>query len=349
MGRGGAMTLGGTERLTLGRLERVDPRQAWASEPRDFTPWLASPENIALLGEAIGIELEVVSTERGVGPYRADILCKDTVSGHLVLVENQLEATDHVHMGQLMTYAAGLDAVTIVWVARRFTDEHRAALDWLNRITDPAVNFFGLEIELWRIGSSPVAPKFNVVSQPNDWRKTVKESVAAGQEGQASERQQLHREFWTQFREYMQQRGSRIRIGTPSDDYWKDMSIGRANVKLTAANGMRDGYSSVSFEMTGPQGQAHFQLLRERHREEVERVLGHGVHWDERPGRAVRKVELRRASKPADPSTWPELNAWFAEKLETMDGLFRPIVTTLDASKYETPRDIGDSGTGAVV
>ena len=134
--------------------------------------WL-DDENIGLLSETIGLELEVEAQEKHVGPFRADILCKDTVTDSWVLIENQLERTNHTHLGQLLTYAAGLDAVTVVWIAERFTEEHRAALDWLNEITAEGFSFFGLEIELWRIGDSPMAPKFNVVSHPNDWTKTV--------------------------------------------------------------------------------------------------------------------------------------------------------------------------------
>ena len=135
----------------LGRLKSVALRDAWLGEATDFTPWLAQPDNMALLSEAIGIELEVDSQETNVGPFRADILCRDTINGHYVLIENQLERTDHTHLGQLLTYAAGLEAVTIVWIASRFTDEHRAALDWLNNATTSGFNFFGLEIELWLI------------------------------------------------------------------------------------------------------------------------------------------------------------------------------------------------------
>ena len=103
----------------LGRMERVDLRVAWSTEDRDFTPWLARPENITLLGEALNIDLEIEAQEKEVGPFRADILCKDIVNGHWVLIENQLERTDHNHLGQLLTYAAGLDAVTIIWIAAR--------------------------------------------------------------------------------------------------------------------------------------------------------------------------------------------------------------------------------------
>jgi hypothetical protein len=147
-----------TDAKTLGRLEKIELRDIWRTEAMDFTPWLAQSENLALLGEALGMELEIEAQERNVGPFRADILCKDALDGSWVLIENQLEHTDHTHLGQLLTYAAGLHAATIVWVAGRFTDEHRAALDWLNEVTGEKFRFFGVEVELWRIGSSPAAP-----------------------------------------------------------------------------------------------------------------------------------------------------------------------------------------------
>ena len=139
----------------LGTMERVkDLRVVWDSEAGGFTPWLAREENLALLGDALNLELTLEGTEESVGSYRADIVCRDTLTEGLVLIENQLEQTDHRHLGQIFTYAAGLNAVTIVWIATRFNEEHRAALDWLNAITDESVNFFGIEIELWRIGGS---------------------------------------------------------------------------------------------------------------------------------------------------------------------------------------------------
>jgi hypothetical protein len=145
----------------LAHLEQVDLREVWQNEAGDFTPWLAQEENLKLLGDTIGIGLELEAQEKDVGPFRADILCKDTATANWVLIENQLEQTDHKHLGQLLTYGAGLKAVTVVWIAEKFTEEHRAALDWLNEITSEQFSFFGLEIELWRIAGSPVAPKFN--------------------------------------------------------------------------------------------------------------------------------------------------------------------------------------------
>ena len=128
----------------LGLLQRIDDlKEVWEHEATSFTPWLAQEENIGLVGEAVGLdELVVEAQEKSVGPFRADILCKDPSTDRYVLIENQLEKTDHGHLGQILTYAAGLGACTIIWIARSFTPEHRAALDWLNEITDERFHFF---------------------------------------------------------------------------------------------------------------------------------------------------------------------------------------------------------------
>ena len=151
----------------LGRLERVEPGTVWQSERSDFTPWLAAPENLRRLGDALRLDLEPVAREQPVGRFRADILCRDAATRSPVVIEAQLGRTDHLHLGQILTYAAGLDAAAVVWLAARFRDEHRAALDWLNR--PGAARFFGVEIDVWKIGDSPAAPHFNVVAKPGDW------------------------------------------------------------------------------------------------------------------------------------------------------------------------------------
>lgn len=332
----------------LGRLERVSSiRDYWAGEASHFTPWLASSDNITLIGEAIGIELEVMQAEASVGPFRADILCKDTLNGHYVLIENQLERTDHIHLGQLLTYAAGLDAVTIVWVATKFTDEHRAALDWLNRMTVASANFFGLEIELWRIGNSPVAPKFNVVSKPNDWSETVAQQATSAVTTELTEMQQLHLQFWTQFRSFMEERGSTIRINKPSKQYWTTVALGRSDFQLVAANGMRDGYSQVHLLLHGPNAKAHFRALRQGYAEMLDRRLG-PLDWRENPDSKESHVVLRRTSTPIDPATWPELNRWFAERIEEWVEVLRPVIASLEPEPYDarlpTADDLAVSG-----
>ncbi len=154
----------------LGRLERVDLRSIWPTE-RDFSAWLA--ENIDFLAERLGLELELIEQEMPVGDFRVDLFGRVVGTGSEVVIENQLESTDHSHLGQLLTYAAGREAKTIVWISGHFREEHRQAIDWLNLHTDEDTYFFGVEAEVWRIGTSPPAPNLNVVSQPSDWQKQI--------------------------------------------------------------------------------------------------------------------------------------------------------------------------------
>ena len=159
----------------LATIQRVDLRGVWSSEAADFTPWLA--ENIGKLGEALGMELEVEAQEAPVGGFALDILARDPENNRQVVIENQLGATDHTHLGQLLTYAAGFDANVIVWIARNFRDEHRGALDLLNRRTGEDTEFFGIEVELWRIDDSRPAPNFKLVATPNEWRKQTVQTI----------------------------------------------------------------------------------------------------------------------------------------------------------------------------
>lgn len=185
--------------MKIGNLKKINVRELWNGEATDFTPWLAKDENIKQLGDIAQIELEVIEQEKNVGPFKADILCKNTIDDHYVLIENQLEKTDHTHLGQILTYAAGLDAVTVIWIAKQFTEEHRATIDWLNRITDEQFNFFGIEIEAYKIGDSLPAPLFQIVSKPNEWSRTVK-SAASTQNLTGAKT--LNLEYWTAMKNF---------------------------------------------------------------------------------------------------------------------------------------------------
>jgi len=181
-----------------------------------------------LLGEAIGIELEMISEEKRVGPFRADILCKDTLTDKFVLVENQLERTDHNHLGQLMTYAAGLNAVTIVWIAKTFSDEHRAAMDWLNNITDDKINFFGIEIEVYKIGDSLPAPMFQIVAKPNDWSKSIRSSSTSPED--LTPAKQLNLEYWETMKKYFEASGTFLKSQKSQPQHWTNFSLGEKRI-----------------------------------------------------------------------------------------------------------------------
>ena len=163
----------------LGKLKKVDLRTYWKSEDRDFTPWLAEEENIKELSDAIGIDLEVEQVEQRIGNFNADIIARDTFVGSKIVIENQLEKTDHKHLGQIITYAAGIEADIMIWICKKATEEHTQAVDWLNTHTNEDVHFFLCEIELYVIGDSKPAPKFNVIAKPNEWAKQVKSQTRA--------------------------------------------------------------------------------------------------------------------------------------------------------------------------
>lgn len=315
----------------LGRLVKVSLREVWTSEASAFTPWLAREENLSLLGDTIGIELECEAQEQAVGPFRADILCKDTASEDWVLIENQLERTDHSHLGQLLTYAAGLGAVTIVWIAERFTDEHRAALDWLNERTDEKINLFGLEIELWRIGDSPPAPKFNIVCQPNEWSRTVREGAA----GKVTEIKELQFRFWTAFRDYMAA-NSRIRCQKVYPQHWMNHPIGRSGFHLTSITSTfntesADGGPEIRAELTmiGDEAKDRFAALEQR-KAEIERAIGCELTWHNPEGQKACRIYTRRDADFRDESQWPEQHQWLREKLELFQRVLGPIVQDLD-------------------
>lgn len=341
----------------FGRLERVELRHAWKTEAGDFTPWLAKEENLVLLGEAVGIDLEVEAQEKNVGPFRADLLCKDTASGNWVLVENQLERTDHAHLGQLLTYAAGLKAVTIVWIADRFTDEHRAALDWLNDITDQTFNFFGLQVELWQIGGSPVAPKFNVVCRPNEWSRDVSRGASAVRNQAITPKQQLQLEFWTAFREYALEHALRIKPIKPAPQRWMNLSIGRDGFYLQAIASFydteRDTYGSheIRAELVthGSNSKLFFEHLEGR-RAEIERELGETLTWHNPEDKIQCRIYLRKEADLNDRNRWPEYHAWLVEKLDGLHRVFQPIIKNVDVetqaiNNFITRRPEGDSNT----
>ena len=314
---------------TLGRMKKVDVREVWKDEAGGFTPWLVKEDNLALLADTVGIELELEATEKDVGPFRADILCKDTVDGHWVLIENQLEKTDHTHLGQLLTYAAGLKAVTIVWIAKHFTEEHRAALDWLNEITDDRFNFFGLEIELWKIGESPTAPKFNMACKPNEWTK------ATPPVGEITETKLIQQRYWAALQRILLDRNGLVKAQKPQPQNWMSFAIGRANFWLNAAVNTQKNFLRAALVCGGAEGKAHFHLLEEDE-EAIEAEAGTALVWNELPNRKESRIELLlNDADPTNESDWPRQHAWLAEKLEVFHQTFSKRVKQLDASEWQ--------------
>jgi hypothetical protein len=313
----------------------VDLRSQWESESEDFTPWLAIAENLTLLGDTIGIDLVVEKIEQEVGPYYADILCKQSGTDRWVVIENQLEPTDHSHLGQLLTYSAGLGATTVVWVASRFTNEHRAALDWLNEHTDEDLSFFGIEVELWKIGTSAVAPKFNVVVQPNDWSKSVQ---ASAQSGNLTEAKKTQLAFWTAYRDHLLAR-SHLRCQKPAPQHWVNTSIGKSGVVLNSIASMWDsvqesytGEIRIDLLLNDGNSKSYFAQLS-ADMETIEKEIGEELNWHNPPETRNCRVFIRRAADITDTAMWPEQHEWLRTRLEAFERVFGPRVRKLKSDE----------------
>lgn len=319
----------------LGRLRSVDLRDIWISEAVDFTPWLAREENLAVLAETLALDLELEAQEKSVGPFRADILCKDIGSNAWVLIENQLERTDHTHLGQLLTYASGLEAVTIVWIAARFTEEHRSTLDWLNKITNDTFRFFGLEVELWRIGDSPAAPKFNIVSKPNNWSRSVAQAARVIDDTELSDIRVAQRAYWDGLHSALERvKGAVSGNRKAQPQSWMAYSIGRTGFGLNAA--MRRPKRQVQAELyiSNENAKAYFYLLREQ-REAIEQELGYALTWEDLPeGKDTRISVALPNVDPENSADWGRQHEWLAARLNDFHRVFANRVRGLNAADW---------------
>ena len=205
----------------LGKLVKVDLRKVWEHEARDFSGWLVKDENLELLSEELGIEIEAVGTEESSGRFRVDILAKEANSGDYVIIENQLEATNHDHLGKVITYAAGYDAKYIIWIVREVLDEHQKAIEWLNEHLDDSISCFLVKIEVWQIGDSKPAPRFEVISLKNNWAATLKRAISSDELSPNKLKQQ---EFWGALRENFKSRDTNMRVQAPLPQHWLNFS-----------------------------------------------------------------------------------------------------------------------------
>jgi Domain of unknown function (DUF4268) len=328
--------------IPLGTFTTVSLREAWPTEDGNFTPWLAEPANIALLGAALNISLEVEAVEHCIGPFRADILARttddDSDGDHRVIIENQFGRTDHSHLGQILTYLAGTQAKTVVWIAETVQEDHRAAIDWLNANTADDFSFFVVEISLWRIGQSVPAPRFNVVASPNDWSRTArKASTHVGDPVARAEGQQFRLAYWTAFAEYLKEAGSTFQIGRPTKTHGSRFGISAAAaVRAFISEQRRIGVSLLIFN--DPDKTAFRTLYAEKGA--IERAIGEPLDWQENPGNKRTRVVLYRAGEdPTDTTRWREQHAWMLASMERFRSVFSPRTEALPAAQDEDAED----------
>ncbi len=259
--------------MDIGKLQEVDIRNLWKHEQYDFSEWLSKEENIEYLNDILGLTLVDISKETYVGSYRCDLFAKDETTGTKVIIENQLEISNHDHLGKIITYASGLDAKVIVWIVKEARQEHRSAIEWLNNNTNNNINFFLIEIHAYKIGNSDNAPMFQIIEQPNDFIKNNK-STNSNESMNKSQSQRM--EFWNQFNEILIKRGKPFNVRKATTDHWYNVAIGTsdAHIDITLVN--KDSVIGVELYITD--NKDLFDKLYQK-KDEIELDLGFELEW----------------------------------------------------------------------
>lgn len=306
----------------LGILKNVDLRSVWGHEALHFTRWLALEENIAMLAEELEIEIENIKTEESAGRYSVDILADEVGSKRKVIIENQLESTDHKHLGQILTYASAHDASIIIWIVKDYTEEHKQAIDWFNRHMPETIAFFLVQIELWQIGQSEPAPKFNIISEPNNWAKTLKKA-STSEKGNPSELKLLQQRFWQSLKEYVNKLETRSSINygrTPRPRHWYDISFGtsKANISLT----FNSKHNQIGCELYIKNDEAIYAAI-EKDKESIEKSLGDDVQFMDLPESAAFRVIKHYDCDPSNEEKWNEYFHWLNQEAEKFQKTFK--------------------------
>ena len=316
--------------IQLSRLQTLDPRQVWVHEAHDFTPWLL--DNADALAEVLGIDIELTAAEHPVGAFSLDLVGKDLTNGCVLMVENQLTATDHGHLGQLVTYAAGTEARTIVWMATSFREEHRQALDFLNDLGGGDARFFGVEIGVVRIGGSEPAPLFKLAAQPNDWHAQVA-AVTKVTADSASGKGQFYRAFWARFLERIHtERPGWTKARKPGADNWLDMPSAFKGVGARYSLNFPKG-SQLRHELYIDNGDADTNLAvlsaLQREQAAIEAAFGGPLSWEPLEGRRGCRVAAYGTGDVADVEAHDAYIDWFIDTGTRMRAALEPYAGAL--------------------
>lgn len=259
--------------MKLGKLEEVDIRELWKHEQYDFSEWLSKEENIEMLSDEIGLTLTDISKEVFVGSYRCDLVAKDETTGIKAIIENQMEATNHDHLGKIITYASGLDANIVIWIVKEAREEHKSAIEWLNNKTIKDISFFLIEIRAYKIGDSLPAPKFVIIEKPNDFVKTANLSTDSGK---LNKTQSERLNFWNIFNEALISRNKPFNVRKATTDNWYDVALGisEAHISITLVNKT----NSIKIQVYINDNKKLFDKLF-LESEEIENKLGFSMDW----------------------------------------------------------------------
>ena len=308
-------------KVKIEKLTEVNIKELWKHEQHDFSNWLAKEENIKLIDDIIGLTLVDINKEVYVGSYRCDIVATDETTGDRVIIENQLEASDHDHLGKVITYASGLGAKVAVQIVKQAREEHRSAIEWLNNNTSDDLSFFLLELHAYKIGDSNPAPKFEIVEKPNGFIKASKKTKTSGDIGKA-EAERL--EFWEAFNDAIIRNGKPFNVRKATTDHWYDVAIGtsEAHISITLVN----KESVIGVELYINDNKDLFDRLYEQ-KELIESEIGFTFDWrrlDE--GKAARVVHYIKGLDFDNHSNYVELMNEVIDKVIAARKVFKKFI-----------------------
>lgn len=303
----------------LGTLKEVkDLRRVWPHEALNFTPWLA--ENIDLLGDAVGLDITVDETESSVGDFNVDIYASETGTDRKIIIENQLEDTNHDHLGKLITYASGKGAEVIIWIVRHAREEHKAAIEWLNNHTDENIGFFLCEIKLFQIEDSRIAPSFVVIEKPNDWTKEIRKTDSM------SPIHQQRLEYWQAFNDFAFSDGvfsKAFNKRKPTTDHWMTLSIGSSACAISINRVQKR--NEIEAEIYINENKELFHSLYAQ-KDAIEAAAGMQFDWRELPERKASRIVVAKSANFDSREEWPEQFRWITETCLKMKKSFKKYI-----------------------
>lgn len=304
----------------LGEIKEVSLRTIWKNEAYNFTPWLS--DNLETLGNTLGLELEFEEREVSVGPYSADILAKDIGTGQFVVIENQLEKTNHDHLGKCITYSAILNASAVIWIASKFTEEHKKALDWLNDHTSDEISFYGVRLELWQIDNSKPAIRFNIISSPN---AIVRQTSRRKELSNVSPAKLIQLEFWQMFRERLELSQKFRSLQTPRPQYWYSVTIGKSGIHLS--NTFNTNQNKVGIRVyIRSQNVDEWLPYFQSHKAEIEEFIGSKLKWNPNPDNSDKIIALFKQFALDNRENWDNALNWLEEQTIKFKTVFSRLI-----------------------
>ena len=302
-------------------LESQEVREYWEHEAQEFTPWIASEiraEDVSELEDSLGLDLEIIEEEKSVGRYNVDILAEVVDDNRNVVIENQLNPSDHDHLGKSIAYASGVDADIIVWISPRFHDEHRDAIQWLNENSREGVDLFAIRLEVWKIGDSEPAVRLNPVAEPSEWKEKAKRS-----EGELTDTEKLQEEFWTEFRDRIEDRETPLSARKPNPQHWYNNPIGKTGFELAFILNSRDNQLRAEL-IIRDNAEAYRQLIDQS--QQIESEFDRELTWHEpeetRAGKERSRIVVTKSADVTDQDQWDEYLDWMIEHGEQFHDVF---------------------------